>query len=114
MAFKELSTSEKETVLQCMKAIADGPEIEDWEFHTRLGLDRPNLRRIISLWPEIQDSSENSDGFIAINNCLNEVCHGINISAADWPKWFTQPKEEVKQIYYKWLKLGGLSSSGLR
>jgi len=49
MAFKELSATEKQTVLQCMKAIADGPEIEDWEFYTRLGVVRPTLRRIISL-----------------------------------------------------------------
>ena len=114
MSFKELSASEKETVLQCMKAIADGPEIEEWEFHTRLGFDRPSLRRIISLWPDIDDSSKNSDDFLAINKCLNEVSHGVNISAADWPKWFTRPKDEVKQTYHKWLKLRGLSSGGLR
>ena len=62
MAFKELSPSEKEIVLQCMKAIADGPEIEDWEFHTRLGIVRPTLRRVISLWPEIDDGSEEKLG----------------------------------------------------
>jgi hypothetical protein len=101
-------------VLQCMRAVADGPEIEDWEFHTRFGLDRTNLRRIISLWPDIDDSSENSDGFLAINNCLNEVCHGICISAADWPKWFTRPRDEVNQTYDKWLNLGKLPAGGLR
>jgi hypothetical protein len=114
MAFRDLSPSEKETVLHCMKVIADGPEIEDWEFQTRLGLDRSKLRRIISLWPNFDDNSEHSDDFLAINNCLNEVCHGVNISAADWPKWFTRQKDEVKQTYYKWLKLRGLPSGGLR
>jgi len=79
MAFKELSPSEKAIVLQCMKAIADGPEIEDWEFHTRLGIVRPTLRRVISLWPEIDDGSDDSDEFLAINNCLNEICHGVDI-----------------------------------
>ena len=114
MAFEDLSAREKATVLQCMKAIADGPQIEEWEFHTRLGLDRTNLRRIISLWPDIDDSSQDSDDFLAINNCLNEVCHGINISAADWSNWFTQPKDEVKQTYHRWLKLRGLPAGGLR
>ena len=69
MAFKALSKDEKEIVLQCMKAIADGPEIEDWEFQTRLGIVRPALRRIIAMWPEIDDSLDNSDEFLAINNC---------------------------------------------
>jgi hypothetical protein len=58
MEFAELSPSEQQIVLQCMKAIADGPEIEDWDFQTRLGIVRPSLRRIISLWPAIDDSSE--------------------------------------------------------
>jgi hypothetical protein len=43
MAFAELSPSEQQIVLQCMKAIADGPEIENWDFHTRLGIVRPSL-----------------------------------------------------------------------
>src|SRR5882762_5924112 len=72
-------TERKAIVLQCMKAIADGPEIEDWEFHTRLGIVRPTLRRVISLWPGIDDGSDDSDEFLAINNCLNEICHGVDI-----------------------------------
>jgi hypothetical protein len=114
MAFKELSPTEKEIVLQCMKAIVDGPEIEDWEFQTRLGIVRPTLRRIISLWPEIDDSSDDSDEFLAINNCLNEVCHGVNISATEWQEWFAQPKDEIKQTFAKWLRLRGSSSGGIR
>jgi hypothetical protein len=114
MAFKDLSATEKETVLQCMKAIADRQEIEDWEFHTRLGIVRPTLRRIISLWPDIDDSAENSEEFLSINNCLNEVCNGVNIPATEWRKWFEQPKDEIKRTYHKWLKLRGLSSGGIQ
>ncbi len=107
MAFKELSAAAKETVLQCMKAIADGPEIEDWEFHARLGIVRATPRRIISSWPEIDDSSDNSDEFLAINNCLNEICSGVSIPTIDWRKWFGQPKDEITRTYQKWLKLEG-------
>jgi hypothetical protein len=114
MAFKELSQSEKEIVLQCMKAIADGPEIEDWEFHPRLGIDRLTLRRIISVWPEINDGTENSDEFLAINNCLNEVCHGFDIPPTEWGKTFTHSKDEIRQTYAKWLRLRGGSSGGIR
>jgi len=114
MAFAELSPSEQQIVLQCMKAIADGSEIEDWEFQTRLGIVRPSLRRIISLWPAIDDSSETSDEFLAINNCLNEVCHGVKIPASEWQKWFAQPIDEIIKTYYKWLRLQGLASGGIR
>jgi hypothetical protein len=110
----ELSQSEKEIVLQCMKAIVDGPEIEDWEFHTRLGIFRPTLRRIISVWPEIDDRTKNSDEFLAVNNCLNEVCHGFDIPPTEWGKWFTYSKDEITQTYTKWLRLRGGHSGGIR
>jgi hypothetical protein len=105
MSFSELSPAEKEIVLQCMKAIADSPGIEDWEFHTRLGIGRPALRRVISLWPDIDDSSDKSNEFLAINNCLNEICYGLDISAIEWRIWFTQPIDEIRRTYYKWLGL---------
>jgi hypothetical protein len=114
MAFAQLSPSEQQIVLQCMKAIADGPEIEDWEFHTRLGIVRPSLRRIISHWPAIDDSSDGSDEFLAINNCLNEICHGVKIPEAEWREWFTWPKDAIIRTYHKWLSLRGPSSGGVR
>jgi hypothetical protein len=99
---KDLSKSEQEIVLQCMTAIVDGAAIPDWEFYTRLGIIRPTLRRIISQWPEIDDRSQDSDGFLAINNCLNEVCHGISMSPSEWDNWFTCPKDMVKQTFARW------------
>jgi hypothetical protein len=107
MAFKELSRSEREIV-------ADDSEIEDWEFHPRLGIDRPTLRRIISVWPEIDDGTENSDEFLAVNNCLNEVCHGFDIPPTEWGKWFTHSKDEIRETYAKWLRLRGGHSGGIR
>ena len=114
MAFKHLSPNEKEMVLKCMKAIADGPEIEDWEFHTRLGIGRSDLRRIICLWPEIDDTSDRSPEFLAINNCMNEICHGVNISPTEWRRRLTQTRDEIRDTYHKWLRLGGYSSAGIR
>jgi hypothetical protein len=114
MAFKELSSSEKEMELQCMKAIAEGSEIEDWEFHTRLGIVRSTLRKIINSWPEIDDSSNHSDECLAINNCMNEICNGIHIPSTEWRKHFTQSRDEIRHTYHKWLRLGGHSSAGMR
>ena len=105
MAFADLSPNEKQIVLECMKAIADGPYFQDWEFHTRLGIERPTLRRIISIWPAINDRSDDSDGFLAINNCLNEICHGIQIADPEWQSRFAHSKDEVKSTLHKWLKL---------
>jgi hypothetical protein len=114
MAFKDLSATDQGLALQCMKVIADGSEIEDWEFQTRLGITRPTLKEIISMWPEIDDSAEDSDEFLAINNCFNEICHGIHIPPIEWEKSFSQPRDTVKQAYANWLRLKQMASGGIR
>lgn len=86
MAFKALTAEEQQIVLRCMKATV--AHIEDWEKHSRLGLEPQELNRIISEWPDIEDADENGIGFLAINNCMNEVCHGFRIAPQDWHTWF--------------------------
>src|SRR5258708_33988397 len=113
MAVKQLWSREHLVVLQCREAIADSDAIGDWEFQTRLGIARPVLRKIISSWPEIDDGSKNSDGFLAVNNCLNEVCHGVNWAESEWQNWFTEPKDVVKRTYKNWLRLAGSLSGGI-
>ena len=107
MALKDLSAPEQQIVLQCMRAIAEGNEIDDPEFHSRLGITREILGRIIASWPEIDDQIVDSDEFLAVNNCLNEVCHGIRLTSDEWARQFTVPRESVKQAYSHWLRLGG-------
>lgn len=111
MAFKKLSVEEQRIVLACMKATA--AHIEDWEKHSRLGLEPSELKQVIAKWPNIDDSDKNGSGFRAINNCLNEVCHGFRISPEDWSKWFDTPTAVVEATYQKWLNFKGLSG-GIR
>ncbi len=96
-----------------MRVIADGQYIDDSEFQTRLGIDRLALRRVIEKWPHLDDSQSDSDQFVAINNCLNEVCHGIAISPEDWGKWFRETRDEVVETYRDWARLHGLSHTGI-
>jgi hypothetical protein len=85
-----------------MQAVLDGSWIDDFEFETRLGFERESLKAILSSWPVLDDST-NGVVRLAINNCMNEVCHGINISDGDWNTWFTQSREQVAATFSKWL-----------
>jgi hypothetical protein len=114
MAFKDLPKTEQALVLQCMKAIVDGDAIKDSEFQTRLGITRPVVRRIISQWPDIDDRVEDSDEFLAINNCMNEVCHGIRMTPEEWAERFTVPKDTILRAYDNWLTLAGQTRGGIR
>jgi hypothetical protein len=88
MAFSRLSDVDKEVVRTCLVAILDGPWIEDWEFQTCLGIDRDALRELLAAWPFLDDATESSPSRLAINNCMNEVWHGVLIAAEEWPRWF--------------------------
>ena len=103
MTIENLSAREQYIVLQCMKATA--AEVDDWEKHSRLGIDADELQQIIAQWPSIDDCDEAGAGFLAINNSMNEVCHGFRLPSAEWSTWFDTTIEEVKSVYLKWLAL---------
>jgi hypothetical protein len=103
MAFEYLSAKDQEIVLRCMKAAA--AYLDESEIHTRMGIEAGELQRQIALWPEIDDQNEGGIGFLAVNNSMNEVCHGFRIEASDWGNWFDTPKEDVVSAYRRWLAL---------
>ncbi|HEY6417946.1 MAG TPA: hypothetical protein VIX59_02995 [Candidatus Binataceae bacterium] len=113
MFFAQLTEREQDIVRQCMNAIFKGPYIENPEFQTRLGINREALQKVIQSWPVLDDSKEDSDVYLAINNCLNEVCHGIKIPSGDWPLWFNSLREEIKAVYVKWAKIRGKAFTGI-
>ena len=114
MALRELTQKEQDLVLQSLRMIEHCHEIQDREFHTRLGITRPALRRVISQWPEIDNGMQGSDEFLAINNCMNEVCNGIRLTPQEWAVWFTESRDVVRQAYENWLRLRGHTTGGIR
>lgn len=114
MAFKELTDKEKDIVLQCMIAILEGPYIEDFEFQTRLGIDRAELMDVMAAWPNVDDVGDDSAATLAMNNCMNEVLCGVPISPNDWADRFNFSMEDLEKVYIKWARLKGYSSTGIR
>ena len=41
---------------------------------------------------------------------MNEICHGISLSDADWDAWFNVDRDAIKAVYKRWDKLKGNSS----
>jgi hypothetical protein len=103
MAIESLSTKERYVVLQCMRATA--AHVDDWEKHSRLGIGADELQQAIARWPSIDDRDEASVGFLAINNSMNEVCHGFQLPSVEWSTWFDTTIDEVESTYRKWLAL---------
>ena len=113
MYFSQLDRQEKQAVLESMKAVLESGELE-FEYSSRLGIDEKDLKEIIEKFPNLDDSNDSSNETLAINNCLNEVCYGINFTEDKWCKWFTRSYREVEKIYKKWAKLRGWNYTGIR
>jgi hypothetical protein len=105
VAFEELSPKEQRIVLQCMKVITETSLIEDAEFQTRLGLSKQELHEVVAAWPRLDNSGDASIMSLAINNCLNEVCHGVYINGNTWRHYFDVSLRDVEQVYDRWLNL---------
>ena len=113
MALWALSQTDQQIILECLKAILEGPFIDSVEFQTRIGINRDDLSQVIQAWPNIDDSNEDSTEVLALNNCMNEVCNGLDISDRDWSHWFRVGRKEVCEVYSRWASLNGYPRTGL-
>ena len=94
---------ERDTIRRCIDALLNGPFLDDWEFHARLGVDRCELNTIAAEQARLDDCSTDSVAHATINNCMNEIVNGVNIAPAEWDKWFAVPRQEVQATFKKWI-----------
>lgn len=76
-------------------------EFFDWDFHTRLGVHPEAMRQLLSAWPNIDDAYE-SDAYLAINNAMNDLLHGVGISDEKAIEISGVDRAEMRRIYVKW------------
>jgi len=113
MYFSQLNEQEQQTILESMKAVLESGKLE-FEYSSRLGIDEEDLKQVIEKFPNLDDSDDSSNETLAINNCLNEICYGVNFTENDWRKWFSQSYEEVEKVYKRWAELRSWNHTGIR
>ena len=114
MSSEHLSDGEEASIRQCVTAIIDGPFIEDWEFHTRLGVERAEFRAALPPDGNLDLFSDDPGVNLIVNNSLNEVANGLGISPAQWNEWFTVTREDIRRVFDRWLELCTRRRSGLK
>ena len=108
---KDLPPEQQDAIRSCLRFIVESGELEG-EFETRMGVTEAEVRSILDTWPEVDDVAESSRAVIAINNALNEVCHGVSVR--DWERWFVVPRETVKAAYVAWARGRGWRTTGIK
>lgn len=111
MTVAALTIDEREVIRRAMSATF---EFFDFDFDTRLGVTPETMRELIGDWPNVDDSRDDSDACLAINNALNDLLHGVGISDADARRLTGTNRDEMYRIYRKWAESRGWSSTGVR
>jgi hypothetical protein len=70
MTLAALATDEREVIRRSMEATF---QFFDWDFQTRLGITAEAMRDLLNDWPNVDDTSDDSDACLAINNAMNET-----------------------------------------
>jgi hypothetical protein len=104
MALSDLTLSDREVVMQCIKLIVDGPYLMQTELQTRTGLTRAELEDARRALPTLTRVEVNDPTSLAISNCLNEVVNGIRVDPSDWSQWFDVPPSEVAKVLARWTR----------
>lgn len=113
MSFKKLETAEKLAIRQTMLTILNEDLIADFEFQTRLGVEKRDLAVVIDSYPNIDDARDDSLETLSINNCLNELCFGVKAPENAWER-IGVTRQDLLDIYKKWADLRGWMSTGIR
>lgn len=114
MAVELLSPDEQWVLRQAVSAIARGELLSDDALTERIGADRDEVDALLARWPRVDDTRRDAPAGFIINNCLNEVCYGLDISDAEWNRWFDVSRERAAMVYRRWARLKGWSESGTR
>jgi hypothetical protein len=110
MSIKALSIEEKEAV---RRAIAAMPAVLTFEFEARMGITEESASFLLDIWPDVDDSEDDSNACLAINNSLNDLLHGVGINDAQCRELTGVNREELMRIYRKWATARGWDNTGV-
>jgi hypothetical protein len=111
MAMISLNPEEREVIRRTMDATF---RYFEFDFHARLGVSPETMRALLSVWPSIDDTHDDSDACVAINNSLNDLLHGVGISDENAVEFVGVGREEMLRVYRKWSAARGWTSTGVQ
>lgn len=90
------------------------PAVLTFEFEARMGITEESAVLLLKDWPNVDDTDDNSDACLAINNSLNDLLHGEGVSDEKARKLTGADRHELQRIYKKWATARGWKFTGVR
>src|SRR5262245_58449406 len=112
MRGNQLDGEDQGQIRRCLEFVISSPELEG-EFTTRIGADASEVSQMLARWPEPLAAPDASIETVAINNALNEVVHGLHVSAAD-ERSLGASRGAIQALYFRWAQSRGWAATGLR
>jgi hypothetical protein len=112
---ERLSERDRKIIVQCMEIVSE----DQWypgEMETRVGLDLRTLTNVIAAvrhLPVQEDKCTRGPNYgvrpedidLAVHNCLNEVCHGMDIDNSVLREGRGFDKDDVEAVFEAWKTL---------
>jgi hypothetical protein len=104
MPLANLTEEDRAIAHRCVRAAADGPFFEEWEFHTLFGVTRSDVRGVLEAWPTIDETDENVQ--LAIHNSFVNLLgypHGKRELLA---RLIGADVETIARVFEDWRRAG--------
>ena len=113
MPVADLSQSDQQVLRWCVGFILRGGRFDLEQAMVRLGVSGAELAGMEREWPP-DDRVEDGRAFVAINNVLNEVCHGPDRPSEQEWDCAGVTRDRVLALYQCWAESHGLKWTGVR
>jgi len=97
MEIEHLSDADKAIIGQALRATADGPFFDEWEFHTLFGLTRTEVRAVADAWPNVELT--NANVLLAVNNSLNNLLGYPHHQDSAWSQWISVDRPRLDELF---------------
>ncbi len=104
MSLRCLAPSEVVIVRRAMEATF---QFFSRHFQTRLGVEPEEMTELLRVWPDVDDTSDDSLACLAVNNSLNEMSYGVDISEEESVRLLGVRRDEVVRVFRKWREARG-------
>jgi hypothetical protein len=96
----ELPAQDVAVIGICVRAVADGPFLPEWEMHALVGFDRADLRRIADSWPP---SAPGTEAEAAAWGCLNNLLRYPHGRWDAWSEFIPVSPAHLRLLFDRWI-----------